>query len=77
MKDLIKYIAQALVDDPEQVEVSVMEGSQTLIVKLKVAKRDIGKIIGKQGRMAGAIRIVLGAASAKVKKRSVFEIIEE
>lgn len=77
MKDLIKYIAHALVDDPEQVKVSEVEGNQTLIVELKVAKKDIGKIIGKQGRTAGAIRIILGAASAKVKKRALLEIIEE
>ncbi len=77
MKDLIKYIAQALVDDPDQVEVFEVEGNQTLIIELKVAKQDIGKIIGKQGRTARAIRIIVGAVSAKVKKRAVLEIIEE
>ena len=76
MKDLIKYIAQALVDDPEAVEVSEVEGEHTSVIELKVAKDDIGKIIGKQGRTAHAIRTILNAASAKVKKRSIFEIIE-
>ena len=76
MKDLIKCIAQALVDHPEAVEVSEVEGEQTSVIELKVAKNDVGKIIGKQGRTAHAIRTILSAASAKIKKRSVFEIIE-
>lgn len=76
MKDLIKYIAQALVDNPEQVEVSEVEGNQTSVLELKVAKEDLGKVIGKQGRTARAMRTILGAASAKVKKRTVLEIIE-
>ena len=76
MKDLIKYIAQALVDDPEAVEVSEVEGEQTSVLELRVAKDDLGKIIGKQGRTARAIRTILGAASAKIKKRSVLEILE-
>jgi hypothetical protein len=76
MKDLIKYIAEALVDDPEAVEVSEVAGEQTSVIELKVAKDDLGKIIGKQGRTARAMRTILGAASAKIKKRSVLEIIE-
>ena len=76
MKDLIKYIAQALVDHPEAVEVSEVEGKQTSVIELKVAKDDVGKIIGKQGRNVHAIRTILSAASAKIKKRSVLEIIE-
>ena len=76
MKDLIKYIAQALVDYPEQVEVSQVDGEQTSVIELKVAKDDLGKIIGKQGRTARSIRTILGADSAKIKKRSVLEIIE-
>ena len=76
MKELIKYIAQALVDHPEQVAVSEVEGEQTSVIELKVAKDDLGKIIGKQGRTARAIRTILGAASAKIKKRSVLEIME-
>ncbi len=76
MKNLIKYIAQALVDYPEQVEVSEVEGEQTSVIELKVAKDDLGKVIGKQGRTARSIRTILSAASAKIKKRSVLEIIE-
>ncbi len=76
MKDLIKYIAQSLVDHPEQVEVLEVKGHRILLIELKVAKEDIGKIIGKRGRNAQAIRIILGAASAKMKKHAVLEIIE-
>ncbi|MBW2568159.1 MAG: KH domain-containing protein [Deltaproteobacteria bacterium] len=76
MKDLIKYIAQALVDNPEQVEVSEVEGNQTSVLELKVAKEDLGKVIGKQGRTARAMRTILSASSAKIKKRTVLEIIE-
>jgi len=76
MKDLIKYIAQALVDKPEVVEVSEVEGNQTSVLELKVAQEDLGKVIGKQGRTARAMRTILSAASAKLKKRSVLEIIE-
>jgi hypothetical protein len=76
MKDLIKYIAQALVDNPDQVEVAEVEGNQTSVLELKVAKEDLGKVIGKQGRTARAMRTILSAASAKVKKRTVLEIIE-
>ena len=76
MKDLIKYIAEALVDYPEQVDVTEIVGSQTSVLELKVAKEDLGKIIGKQGRTARAMRTILSAASAKLKKRTVLEIIE-
>ncbi|TES93162.1 MAG: KH domain-containing protein [Desulfobacteraceae bacterium] len=76
MKELIKYIAKALVDNPEQVEVSEVEGNRTSVLELKVAKEDLGKVIGKQGRTARAMRTILSAASAKLKKRSVLEIIE-
>ncbi len=76
MKDLINYIAQALVDHPEQVNVTEVEGGQTSVLELKVAKEDIGKVIGKQGRTARAMRTILNAASAKIKKRTVLEIIE-
>jgi predicted RNA-binding protein YlqC (UPF0109 family) len=76
MKDLISYIAQALVDHPEQVSVSEVEGDQTSVLELKVAKEDLGKVIGKQGRTARAMRTILSAASAKIKKRTVLEIIE-
>lgn len=76
MKNLIHYIAQALVDNPEQVKVSEVEGNQTSVLELKVAKEDLGKVIGKQGRTARAMRTILSAASAKIKKRTVLEIIE-
>ena len=76
MKELISYIARALVDNPEEVSVSEVEGNQTAVLELKVAKEDLGKVIGKQGRTARAMRTILSAASAKVKKRSVLEIIE-
>ncbi|GAB6095080.1 KH domain-containing protein [Desulfatiferula olefinivorans] len=76
MKELINYIAQALVDNPDEVEVSEIEGNQTSVLELKVAKEDLGKVIGKQGRTARAMRTILSAASAKVKKRTVLEIVE-
>ncbi|TWI73276.1 RNA-binding protein with KH domain [Desulfobotulus alkaliphilus] len=76
MKELIDYIAKALVDHPDQVTVSEIEGNQTSVLELKVAKEDLGKVIGKQGRTARAMRTILSAASAKVKKRTVLEIIE-
>jgi len=76
MKDMIEYIAQALVDHPEQVNVTEVEGDQTTVLELKVAKEDIGKVIGKQGRTARAMRTILSAASAKIKKRAVLEIVE-
>ncbi len=76
MKDLIKIIAQALVDHSEQVEVLEVEGKHISVLELKVAKEDIGKIIGKRGRTAQAIRTILSAASAKEKTRAVLEIIE-
>lgn len=76
MKELIDYIARALVDHPDQVEVSEVEGNQTSVLELKVSKEDLGKVIGKQGRTARAMRTILSAASAKVKKRTVLEIIE-
>jgi len=76
MKDLIAYIAKALVDKPEEVSVTEIEGEQTSVIELRVAKEDLGKVIGKQGRNAVAIRTILSAASAKMKKRSVLEILE-
>jgi len=76
MKELIKYIAQALVDNPDHVEVSEILGEQTSVIELRVAKEDLGKVIGKQGRTAKAMRTILSAASTKVRKRAVLEIIE-
>jgi len=76
MKELITYIAEALVDNPEQVEVTEVEGQATSVFELKVAKGDLGKVIGKQGRTARAVRAILSAASTKINKRAVLEIIE-
>ena len=76
MKELIKYMAQALVDNPDMVEVSEVVGEQTSVLELRVAKEDLGKVIGKQGRTAKAMRTILSAASMKIHKRSVLEIIE-
>jgi len=76
MKELIEYIAKLLVDNPEEVSVTEIEGEQTSVIELRVAKEDLGKVIGKQGRTARAMRIILSAASAKMKKRSVLEILE-
>ena len=76
MKDLISTIARALVDNPEQVSVTEIEGVHTSVLELKVAKSDMGKVIGKQGRTAGAIRTILSGVSGKAKKRVVLEILE-
>ncbi len=76
MKELIKYIAKALVDHPEQVEVQEIRAQQTLVLELKVAKEDLGKVIGKKGRTAQAMRTILSCASAKEKVRGVLEIVE-
>ncbi|UCG67907.1 MAG: KH domain-containing protein [Deltaproteobacteria bacterium] len=76
MKDLIEYIAKVLVDNPDEVRVTELEGKQTAVIELRVAKEDLGKVIGKQGRTARAMRTILGAASTKMKKRSVLEILE-
>ncbi|UCD31476.1 MAG: KH domain-containing protein [Desulfobacterales bacterium] len=76
MKNLVKTIVQALVDHPDQVVITEIEGQQITVLELKVAKEDIGKVIGKQGRTAHAIRSILGAASAKAKRRAILKIIE-
>ncbi|MBI4445541.1 MAG: KH domain-containing protein [Acidobacteria bacterium] len=76
MKELIEMIAKALVDNPEQVNVTEVEGEQTTVLELRVAQTDLGKVIGKQGRTARAIRTLLGAAGMKLRKRFVLEILE-
>jgi predicted RNA-binding protein YlqC (UPF0109 family) len=76
MKEIILTIARALVDKPDFVFVTEIGGTHTAILELKVAKEDIGKIIGKQGRTAGALRTILSAVSAKAKKRAVLEIMD-
>jgi len=76
MKELIAYIAKALVDNPDEVEVREVEGEQSSVIELRVAKEDLGKVIGKQGRTARAMRTILSAASTKLRKRAVLDIIE-
>ncbi|OGQ23424.1 MAG: RNA-binding protein [Deltaproteobacteria bacterium RIFCSPLOWO2_02_FULL_44_10] len=76
MSALVETMAKALVDKPEAVEVTEVEGEQTTVIELRVAKEDLGKVIGKEGRMARALRTVLGAASTKIRKRAVLEILE-
>ncbi len=77
MKELIELIAKALVDNPDKVQVSQLDGEQSSIIELKVAQEDVGKVIGKQGRNAQAIRVILGAAGMKLKRRFNLEIIEK
>ena len=76
LKQLVEYVAKSLVDSPDEVVVSEVEGEQTTIFELKVAPGDIGKIIGKQGRTARSVRNILSAAAMKHKKRAVLEILE-
>ena len=76
LKDLVEYMAKSLVDEPEEVEVREIVGENTTVVELKVAKGDLGKVIGKQGRTARSMRTILNAASTKMHKRSVLEIVE-
>ncbi len=76
LRDLIQTVSKSLVDMPESVQVNEVVGEQTTVIELKVDKTDLGKIIGKQGRTARALRTILNAASTKLKKRSVLEIIE-
>jgi predicted RNA-binding protein YlqC (UPF0109 family) len=75
MKELIEYIARSLVDHPEQVKVTQVEGEQSVILELQVAPEDMGKVIGKEGRIANAMRTLLKVAAAKEGKRAVLEII--
>lgn len=75
-KDLVEYIAKSLVDDPESVNVNLIEGEKSTILELKVSQDDIGKVIGKHGRIAKAVRTVLSAAASKSGKRVVLEILD-
>lgn len=76
MKELIEYIAKSLVDRPEEVVVTETDGEKTAIIELKVAKEDLGKVIGKMGRTARSMRTILNAAATKIGKRCVLEIVE-
>ncbi|MCQ2604623.1 MAG: KH domain-containing protein [Spirochaetia bacterium] len=75
-KDLVEYIAKSLVDDPENVSVNIIEGEKSTILELRVSQDDIGKVIGKHGRIAKAVRTVLSAAASKSGKRVVLEILD-
>ena len=75
-KDLVEYIAKSLVDDPDNVSVSIIEGEKSTILELRVSQDDIGKVIGKHGRIAKAVRTVLSAAASKTGKRVVLEILD-
>lgn len=77
MKDLILYIARGLLDQPERVEVTEIVGDQTTVLELKVSPDDLGKIIGRQGRTAKALRTVVNAAALKAGKRIILEIVEK
>ena len=76
VKDLVDYITKALVDKPDSVNVNVIEGEKSIILELKVAQDDIGKVIGKNGRIAQAIRIILSSVAAKTDKRVMLEILD-
>ena len=76
LKDLVEFMAKSLVDDPKDVDVNEITGEQTTVIELKVSKNDLGKVIGKQGRTARSMRVILNAASVKMNKRSVLEIVE-
>lgn len=75
-KDLVDYVARALVDNPDGVEVNMIEGEKSTILELRVASGDIGKVIGKHGRIAKAIRTILSATATKTGKRVVLEILD-
>ena len=77
MRELVEIMAKALVDNPDQLEVREIAGSDTLVIELKAAKEDMGKIIGKKGHNAQAMRTILNAASRKLNKRVVLEIIDQ
>ena len=76
MRELVEYIARALVDEPGDVSVAEVEGERVTVIELRVAQTDLGKVIGKQGRTARAIRTILNANATKLKKRAVLEIVE-
>ena len=76
MKELVEKMAKALVDNPDKVEVVEVEGEKTTVIELRVAPEDLGKVIGRQGRTARAMRTILSAAATKSNKRAVLEILE-
>ena len=77
MREMVEYIVKQIVDSPEQVKVQEMKGEKVTLLEISVAKEDMGKVIGKGGRIANALRILVGVAAAKLKKRVIVEILEE
>ncbi len=77
MREMVEYIVKQIVDNPEQVKVQEIKGEKVILLEISVAKEDMGKVIGKGGRVANALRILVGAAAAKLKKRGMVEILEE
>jgi predicted RNA-binding protein YlqC (UPF0109 family) len=77
MKELVEFVAKALVDEVGKIEITEITGNQTNVIELKVAKEDIGKVIGRQGKTADAIRTILNCAAAKLQKRYILQIIDE
>jgi len=76
LKEFVEFMAKSIVDNPEEVQVTEVAGEKTTVIELRVASEDLGKVIGKQGRTAKAIRSILSAVAAKMKKRAVLEILE-
>ncbi len=76
LREFVEFMAKSIVDNPEEVQVTEVAGEKTTVIELRVASEDLGKVIGKQGRTAKAIRSILSAAAAKIKKRAVLEILE-
>lgn len=76
LKEFVEFMAKSIVDNPEDVQVTEVAGEKTTVIELRVASEDLGKVIGKQGRTAKAIRSILSASAAKMKKRAVLEILE-
>lgn len=76
LREFVEFMAKSIVDNPEEVQVTEVAGEKTTVIELRVASEDLGKVIGKQGRTAKAIRSILSAAAAKMKKRAVLEILE-
>jgi len=77
LKELVRYLAKSLVDDPDSVEVTEMQGEMGSVLELRVAQKDLGRIIGKQGRTAKSIRTIINAAAARVNQKVVLEIVED
>jgi len=77
MREMVEYILKQIVDNPEEVKVEEIKGEKVILLEVSVAKEDMGKVIGKGGRIATALRTLLGAAAAKLKKRAMLEILEE